>query len=77
MNVDKAIITEVVPHSCDVTDVDIDVERFRSAMKRSILLHSQHLATTYTSVAAQFSDAAREKVPFEVMQSTLSKIRKT
>ena len=75
-DVDRAMINEVVPHSCDVTEVDIGALRFRSALKRSILLHNQHLATTYTNVAAQFSDAAREKVPFEVMQSTLYKIRK-
>ena len=77
LNVDRAMITEVVPHSCDVTDVDIEAQRFRSALKRSILLHNQHLARTYTNVAAQFSNAAQEKVPFEVMQSTLYKIRKT
>ena len=76
LNVDMAMINEVVLHSCDVSEVDIEALRLRSALKRSILVHNQHLATTYTNVAARFSDAAREKVPFEVMQSTLYKIRK-
>ena len=69
-------LCEKSPHTCGSTASDIEVLCFSSELKRELKQSNTNLKDHYNEVAAKYSEEARNKYPFEKVQSTLTKIKK-